>query len=381
MMKRRWALLMALAVLGMTGCSPQGAQPTATPLVITAADATAAPELDEPGEPAAPSDAPSPTPEVVYEAYTGEVPHIFIHCLIAYPEVKQGGQMPYASECITVTEFNRMLEQLWQNGYSLVDLHDTFARDAQGKLVFAQSVQVPQGRKPVILSVDDVVYDYRKRGNGMVDGLVIDENDEVSAVTYRADGTPVYSRDNEFLPILEDFIAEHPAFSSNGARATLCMTGFAGLFGFRSEEGYEGDRDAEIAKAQQMADRLKQMGYTFANHGYGHRDVTKQTVESMRTDLEKTKNEVETILGKLSVYVYPYGKLIYPDDERYHVAQQYGYELFCSVSHFFYRREYEAGDSLYMTRVAIDGYSLTNYKTVLAPLMDVDQVIDRENRP
>ena len=66
-----------------------------------------------------------------------------------------------------------------------------------------------------------------------------------------------------------------------------------------------------------------------------------------------------------------------PEEEKYELLRDYGYRVFCSVSNFFYRRDYEEGHSIYMTRVSIDGYSLRNYKTVLAPVVDVDKVIDR----
>ena len=238
------------------------------------------------------------------------------------------------------------------------------------------------GRKPVIISIDDVVYDYDKRGNGMVDLLALDEQGNLVSGTYLPDGTIDYSYDREVFPILESFIAEHPDFSSHGARLTLCMTGFAGVFGFRTEVGDRpGDRQAEIEKATAVANRLKELGYTFASHSYGHYNHEKHSVSSLRTDLQAFQDEVVPIIGDVSVYVYPYGKLLMPADARYKVMQEFGFDLFCSVSHFFFSRDYESGDTLYMTRVAIDGYSLRNYKTVLSPLFDTEKVIDHANRP
>ena len=100
----------------------------------------------------------------------------------------------------------------------------------------------------------------------------------------------------------------------------------------------------------------------------------------MKKDLESFKNEVVPIIGETEFFVYPYGKIVYPGDERYDLMQDYGFRVFCSVSNFFYERDYEEGHSIYMTRVAVDGYSLRNYKTVLAPLFDTDIVIDSANR-
>lgn len=315
---------------------------------------------------------------VEYEEYRGEIPHIFIHTLIAYPELKdKNGLMRYDSDCINVQEFKNLLEELYKNGYSLIDINETYYEDTDGKMKLVESVQVPKGRKPLIFSVDDVVYDVKKRGNGMVDFLTVNKENQIVSGTYQKDGSVVYSDDNEFVPILEKFIEKHPDFSSKGARMTLCMTGFTGVFGYRTDADYEGDRDAEIAKAKKVTKRLKELGYSFASHSYGHYDVTKHTVTSLKKDLQRFQDEVIPIIGETKIFVYPYGKLVKPEEEKYELLLDYGYRVFCSVSNFFYQRDYEEGHSIYMTRVSIDGYSLRNYKTVLAPVVDVDNVIDR----
>ena len=38
----------------------------------------------------------------------------------------------------------------------------------------------------------------------------------------------------DFVTILEKFIADHPDFSYQGARAILAVTGYDGLFGYRT---------------------------------------------------------------------------------------------------------------------------------------------------
>lgn len=325
-----------------------------------------------------------PEPKIEYEEYTGDVPHIFIHALIAYPEVKGvNGRMNYDYECINVTEFKNMLRELYANGYCLIDIHDTFETDENGGVAFKETLQVPVGRKPIIVTVDDVVYDYSKRNRGMVDFLDIDKNNNIVTGTYKDDGSVYYSDDNEFVPILEDFIKEHPDFSANGSRFTLAMTGFAGTFGYRTDADFGkngGDRDGEIAKAKKIADRLKEMGYTFASHSYGHGRMPDHSYNTMKADLQAFRDEVEPVIGPVSVFVYPYGKLLDPTDPKYKLAQSYDFKLFCSVADFFFQRNYSDKSSIYMTRVAVDGYSLRQYGAVLAPLFDVNKVMDHENR-
>ncbi|MEG1460463.1 MAG: hypothetical protein RSC51_03670 [Oscillospiraceae bacterium] len=326
------------------------------------------------------TNAPSPTP-LSYENYSGEIPHIFIHCLIAYPEIKgANGLMPYDSECIDVAEFKNLLRELYANNYCLIDLHDCFSFDEAGKITMVNTVSVPKGKKPFVLSCDDVVYDVKKRGYGMADFLALDENKNFVTGTYQSDGSLSYSNDSEFIPILESFIAEHPDFSANGSRMTLCMTGFTGLFGYRSDRHNTLDRDAQIQKAREIADRLKELGYTFASHSYGHSSFPDMSIEALREDLQSFRDEVEPIIGKVNVLVYPFGLLIPPADPKYQLMEDYGFNVFCSVAHFFLTRDYETNNTIYMTRVAIDGYSLRNYGSILAPLFDVNKVIDLENR-
>ena len=371
---KRWILAAAMLLLLLAGCSPAASQVT--------------------GEAPAPSPSPSPEPaptssqepqpaQLEYELYQGQVPHIFTHCLIAYPELKDGsGKMRYDSDCINVTEFRNLLRELYANGYSLVDLYDIYERDENGNLRMKEAVEVPVGRKPLVMSIDDVVYDYDKRGNGMVDLLALDEQGNLVSGTWLEDGSIDWSYDREVFPILEQFIQQHPDFSSHGARVTLAMTGFAGVFGYRTEVGDRpGDRQAEIEKATAVADRLKELGYSFASHSYGHYNHEKHSEASLRRDLQAFQDEVVPIIGEVSAYIYPYGKPLIPGDARYTAMQEYGFDLFCSVAHFFFSRNYDSGDTLYMTRVAIDGYSLRNYREVLAPLFDTEKVIDHANRP
>lgn len=386
MKKRLIPLLLALLVLG--GCSAPQAAVSAAPTAAPAASAVPAPTLSPTPSPtpeptSTPVPTPPPAPEIEYELYEGQVPHIFIHSLIAYPERKDSaGYMRYDYECINVTEFKNLLNELYAGGYSLVDIYDIYQQDENGVLTMKEAVEVPVGRKPVVLSIDDVVYDYKKRGNGMVDLLTLDDQGNLVSGTYLADGTLEYSYEREAFPVLETFLADHPDFSSHGGRMTLCMTGFAGVFGFRTEVGdFAGDRQGEIEQATAVADRLKELGYSFASHSYGHGNLTQYSEALLRSDLQKFQDQVVPIIGDVGVFVYPYGKPITPGDPRYTAMQEYGFDLFCSVAHFFYSRNYDSGDTLYMTRVAVDGYSLREYAAVLAPLFDVDRVIDHENRP
>ena len=111
--------------------------------------------------------------------YTGEVEHIFFHSLIIYPELAfdnighsaNGYNMWY----ITVDEFKNILSKLYERGYVLVNIKEVYKQDSTGKTV-RQDIYLPEGKKPLILSQDDVnYYDFMKT-DGFADRLVIDED-------------------------------------------------------------------------------------------------------------------------------------------------------------------------------------------------------------
>ena len=46
---------------------------------------------------------------------------------------------------------------------------------------------------------------------------------------------------NDVLTILEDFIEAHPDFSYRGARGTIAVTGYNGIFGYRTSDYWYAD--------------------------------------------------------------------------------------------------------------------------------------------
>src|SRR5574344_1356881 len=166
--------------------------------------------------------------------YDGDAYHIFIHSLIAYPEILEKKDEYtinlYKKDCIDYKQFEKLLLKLYEQNYVLIDINSTFIENENGKIT-KQKVKVPLGKKPLVISVDDVVYDPKKSGNGLVDKLVLKGEKIVSQTLI--DGKIVESDNREFLPILENFLAKNPDFSYNNARFTINLTGFCGILGYR----------------------------------------------------------------------------------------------------------------------------------------------------
>lgn len=314
------------------------------------------------------------------EPWTGTVEHFFTHSLIAHPEVAFAPGNSYAfdldRDCLTPDEFSAILAQAYENDYMLVDLALTY-RVANGR---AERVPFPfpKGKKPLVLSFDDVVYASKNRGKGMADKLVLTDGHILS---YTEHGDPQLSAEREFIPILESFVQKHPDFSFRGARGILCLTGFDGILGYRTQRDAP-DRAAEIERVKPIVQALKASGWKFACHSYAHGHMKKYTSEKMRDDVQKWKTEVAPLVGNTEWYVYPYGEWVLGEncsDERHRVLEEAGFRVFFGVgSQAFYGKMPLRSETrvLFMDRSPMDGISLRARETSYSRIFLCSQVYD-----
>lgn len=268
-----------------------------------------------------------------------QVRHIFSHCLIAYPEMGCGdpnkGNGSLDIDCLTVSEFQKLLQSLYDNGFCLIDINDMYENYTENgvkKARLKKNVQVYEGKKPLVISVDDVVYDSRKLDWGMIDRLEI-QNDTIVGVK-KIDGKDVYS-DKEIFPQLEKFIAAHPDFSFQGAKCTLALTGFEGILGYRTDDQFADqgiDYKAERQKAQVVVDWLKANGYNFASHSYSHSNYGTCSQSRVDRDIERWNSQVKPLIGETQVFVYPYGAFTYYGTETHNKLVKEGFTIFCGTS-------------------------------------------------
>jgi hypothetical protein len=321
------------------------------------------------------------TPAIKLVEYAGPIRHIFFHSLIAFPEINFskaiGGS--FDTDCITVSEFKRTLEELYKNNYILIDIHSTYevVKEDGREAVKNKKLFIPEGKKPLVMSVDDMVYDPKKMGQGMVDKIILDEAGNFATYTKHRYGNEVISHDNEIIPILEQFVKEHPDFSFNGAKATLAVTGWVGILGYRIDRKST-NRQSEIDAVKPIIEKLKERGWNFASHGYGHRDAAKVSNNLFADDTKKWRNEIEPVIGPTDIYVYPYGSKVSVNDTKYKLLLEYGFKMICGVGSIPYWNNY--GHSVFMDRQSIDGYSLRKYHKYLLPLLDTTKVFDAEAR-
>lgn len=312
--------------------------------------------------------------------YKGSVEHVFTHCLIAFPELCYSSPSMTASldeDCITPYEFIKIFEALYEKDYILIDINILVNEQPDGSVKLAE-LKIPKGKKPLVFSIDDVTYDSRKMHTGMVDKLIVDEKGMVCTYTLQ-DGKEIISYENEIFPIINDFVRKHPDFTFQGARGTLCHTGFDGLYGYRTQstplDGENVNREEEIEQAKKVAEALRNEGWTFASHSYGHSQMGDMSVNYIKEDTDNWIDEVTPIIGDTKVMVWPYGNKI-----REGVAHDYlynnGFRIFCGVGVAPFLAYEPDGKSVFMDRKSLDGFALRNRREKYLYLFDTEEVWD-----
>ena len=280
---------------------------------------------------------------VAYAAYDGIVEHLFFHPVIAYTELAFDGDAQangLDDFMVTVDEFNRILDNVYEKGYILVDIGDVWSEttgdDGQPKMV-RNTLYLPEGKKPLVFSYDDTNYYPYMLENGLTYKLILGEDGKVWSWGLDPQGDEVVSRDLDAIPILDKFVEEHPDFSPFGAKACLSVTGYEGLLGYRTQTDStvewtaerEASRQAEREAVRPIIEELKRTGWTFGSHTWGHIRLGSGNMAKIQADTQKWFDEV--------------GSLFYPHGERpdgndwtqtgpaFQYLQSQGFRVFCSV--------------------------------------------------
>ena len=230
----------------------------------------------------------------------------------------------YAARHITTNEFTRILNQLYENGYVLVSLYD-FAvpvTGADGSVgVNRNGIRLPEGKKPIILTQEGVnFYSHTEKCGGFADRLTVNEKGELTCVWGDQEGA------FDLVPVLNAFLSEHPDFSYEGARATIALSGFEGLFGMDLNE-----HDAIKA----VADKLRSQGYDIACYTYADMEYADFGASGIQEDLDKWNEQIVPILGQTDILVYPTGGDIAGHDSysgsKYDALHSAGFRYFVGV--------------------------------------------------
>jgi hypothetical protein len=308
---------------------------------------------------ASPSPSPTPAP-VVLLPWHGPVEQLFFHTLVVRPDLAFTDDTlgrSFADYSVTAAEFGRILTGLWRRGWTLVDIHR----------VAAGTVRVPVGRRPFVLSEDDVNYYDYTRERGQPWRLVVGAGGRVQVELRDRDGGHPRVSDQDLVPMVDAFVQQHPEFAADGAKGVLALTAYEGLFGERLEPP-----DALAAsRVRDLAQRLRATGWVLASHTYGHIHLESDSLAVVRRDTARWRALAEPLIGRTDVLVYPYGGRPAPGAAA--LLAEAGYRIQCDID-VLPRDEQRAGYVL-MSRRHIDGLAFAVPKR-LAPFFDVQAVRD-----
>ena len=338
------------------------------------------------------------------------ITHVFFHSLIVDTsrafdgEHTEDGYNQYMTTC---DEFWAMLEEMYARGFVLVSPYDVAyeVTDSYGTRFQYGNIRLPEGKKPFLMSQDDVnYYGYmiggksgadeipvfaNTKGDGFASRIVIGEDGYPTCEYMDKDGN-VTTGDYDLVPLLEKFIQQHPDFSYHGARAILGMTGYEGVFGYRTKPSYEtalgSERyQEEVNAAKAVAQNLRDHGWILASHSYGHPAYGNISAERVATDSDKWETTVQPIIGDCDIILYPHGSDIAGagnytmDNAKFKALYEDGYRYFFNVDSNVYWSQ--LGDTYYRGgRRNLDGYRMWYNPKQLADLFDVDEIFD-EARP
>lgn len=333
-----------------------------------------------------------------------EVTHVFYHTLIKDPAKSFDGDYKegdYNQVMTTIDEFNKITQTMYDKGYVMVSIKDMAIADENGNVTPGE-ILLPPGKIPFVLSQDDVSYYHYMDGDGYASRLVLDKNGEVKCEYIEDDGT-VSVGNYDMVPLLDEFVKQHPDFSYHGRKGILAMTGYNGVLGYRTDIAYKTkenlqdnqreflekhpdfDYEADVAAAKKVADAMKANGWEFASHTWGHKNATDSSAEELKADNEKWEAYVAPILGKTDTIIFAFGADIggwegySSDNPKFQYYKSRGYHYYCNVdsSQYFVQL---SDQYLRQGRRNLDGYRMYYNPEMLSDLFDVSEVWD-SSRP
>ncbi|URW87141.1 polysaccharide deacetylase [Blautia wexlerae] len=332
-----------------------------------------------------------------------QVTHVFYHTLIkdtgkAFDGDYKSGD--YDQVMTTIDEFNQITQSMYDKGYVMVSIYDMATADENGNMN-AGEILLPPGKVPFVLSQDDVCYYHYMDGDGFATKLIVDEEGKIRNEYVEDDGS-ISVGDYDMVPLIDRFVEEHPDFSYRGAKGIVALTGYNGILGYRTDSSYEtrpDDLDADKVKwldehpdfnlnterenATRVAQAMKDEGWLFASHTWGHQNVSQISLERLQADTQKFKENVDPLIGGTDIIIFAFGAdLTSVEDysgEKFEYLKSQGYNYYCNVDSSQYFVQIRS-NYFRQGRRNLDGYRMYYNPELLSDLFDAQSVFD-SSRP
>lgn len=296
----------------------------------------------------------------------------------------------YNRNFITTGEFQKILQQLYEKNYVLVSLADIVNNDTP------MGIYLPEGKTPLLLTQTNVnYYTYMvdsdndklpdKDGAGFASRMIIDANGNVSCEMVSSDGNTVVGP-YDMVPILEAFIETHPDFSYKDARAILAVSGYDGIFGYRTSPAAkeffgESYHENEVRQATALVEKLRSLGYELACYTYENEPYGTYTAAQISDELVKWDSEITPILGETDIFVFSRNSdLADPscayEDERFDLVYSYGYTKYLGFCDTNVPWSYTCDEYFRVGRILVSGASLTHHGLWFEGILEPEAILD-----
>lgn len=315
----------------------------------------------------------------------------------AFSDDRYGDSYPY--HYITTSEFAAILQELYENDYILVDFDDfieTTENEDGSVSLSAGTLYLPQGKKPLMLTQTQAnYYTYMvdgdgdgladKGGDGFASRLIVDGTGKLTNEYVDNSGTTV-TGSYDFVPMLEDFIARNPGFSYRGARAVISVSGYDGLFGYRTNPEAkkllgEAEYQRQLDELPAVVTALKDKGYRLACYTYGNVAYGKLSSIEIQADLSKWNSEVVPLLGQVDTLVFAKNSDISEDTaaysgDKFNLLNNAGFRFFIGFNNTNGGYNTVSRNQVRIGRIPVTGNNLENSKNLFEGLFAPDAVLD-----
>ena len=326
------------------------------------------------------------------------IANLSFHVLIADPErafVNADYGTSYKKNFVTIDEFQSILQELYNNNYILVDMDDIITQtttDGVTSYAFAE-LNLPADKTPIMITETLVNYftymvdsdgdgTADKNGAGFASRLVVDASGSIKAEYVDAEGNTL-TGNYDLVPILEAFIEEHPDFAYKGARATLAITGYDGIFGYRTNSEVINSKgqeyyDEQVAGAKEVVEALREKGYTIACNSYRNKNYGEQSADAIQSDLASWTKDVTTIVGEVDTLIFAQGGDISTSGDysgsKYTVLHNEGFKYFIGAGT---KASTEVTtEYVRQVRLMVTGTQMVNAASAYAEYFDASSVLD-----
>lgn len=307
--------------------------------------------------------------------YTGEITYLSFNTLIAFPDKAFiDSDSNYDETKITTIEFKNILEQLYKNNYILVDIFDIYKID--NHKVSKQPLYLPNNKKPIVLTFENVTYKSSYQNRGQIDKIIIDRNNDLASYTTKKSIQDRVQYDNEFLLILENYLKSHPDFHHNNARGIIFVSGENGVLGYNTSHNIASSK-YETKRAIEIINRLKKLGWRFGSNNYRYTSQLDLTQLEFAKDISLWNNEIKPIIKDTSLFSYPFGEFDHNNEQMEILIKSDFHIFFVNNSN---KNDIITNDYVIINQIPINGDTLRSNQNELSHLFDCETIYDDENR-